>query len=169
MPVSLDRIAKLTTQQEFRLVRDAMAKNLKSIEKPALKKMIGVLRVHMIKARGRALAEARKGLTGDLSKRKAGIFRDALQRCEHYLLEIEVQQAHEQHVAAARRALAKKRTSTGKPIPRPASRTAGKGMASKPRAKPVARLTAGREKGHVLGTQRRAQAKRDTRQAKARQ
>jgi hypothetical protein len=163
MPAQLNRIAKYTTQQEFDLVRDVLSTDLKSLDKPTLKKRIRVLRRHADKARGRAVTEARKGVSGELSKRKMGIFLEALQKCEHYLLDIEVQEAREQHKAAARKALEKKRSSANRTMPRPSSRTAGTGMVSKPRTKPVPRLTAGREKGHVLGVQRRAQAKRDDR------
>lgn len=163
MPAQLNRIAKFTTRQEFDLVRDVLSTDLKSLDKPALKKRIGVLRRHADKARRLAITEARKGMSGELSKRKMGIFLEALQKCEHYLLDIEVREAREQHVAAARKALEKKRSSANRTMPRPSSRTAGAGMASKPRTKPVPRLTAGREKGHVLGAQRRAQAKRDKR------
>lgn len=163
MPTQLNQIAKYTTRQEFDLVRDVLSTKLNSLSKPALKKRIGVLRRHADKSRKLILNEARKGMPGALSKRKMGIFLDALHKCEHFLLEIEVQEAHEQHMAAARKALEMKRRSIDKTMPRPASRTAGKGMMPKPRTKPVARLTAGRAKGHVLGTQRRAQAKRDSR------
>jgi hypothetical protein len=163
MPAQLNRIAKYTTRQEFDLVRDVLSKDLKSLNKPALKKRIGVLRRHADKARKLALTEARRGTSGELSRRKMGIFLEALHKCEHYLLDIEVQEAREQHMAAARKALEKKRSSASRTKPHPASRTAGAGMVSKPRTKPVPRLTAGRAKGHVLGTQRRAQAKRDNR------
>lgn len=159
----LNRIAKFTTQQEFDLVRDVLSTKLNSLSKAALKKRIGLLRRHADRARSLALKEARKGMPGDLLKRKMGIFLDALHKCEHFLLDIEVQEAHEQHMAAARKALQTKRSSTARTMRRPASRTASKGMTAKPRTKPVPRLTAGREKGHVLGTQRRAQAKRDSR------
>lgn len=163
MPTSLNRIAKYTTRQEFDLVRDVLSKDLRALDKPALKKRIGVLRRHADKARRCALIDARKGMSGELSKRKMGLFLEALHKCEHFLLDIEVQEAHEQHMAAARKALEKKRGSPDRTMPRPPSRTARTGMASKPRTRPVPRLTAGREKGHVLGTQRRAQAKRDKR------
>lgn len=163
MPAQLNRIAKYTTKQEFALVRDVLSTHLKSLDKPTLKKRIGVLRRHADKARRCALTEARKGTSGELSRRKMGIFLEALNKCEHYLLDIEVQEAREQHVAAARKALEKKRSSANRTMPHPSSRTAGTGMAPKPRTKPVPRLTAGRAKGHVLGVQRRAQAKRDNR------
>ena len=163
MPTQLNRIAKFTTQQEFDLVRDVLSTKVNTLTKAGLKKRIGVLRRHADKARGLALKEARRGMAGDLSKRKMGIFLEALHKCEHFLLDIEVREAREQHMAAARKALETKRSSTARTMRRPASRTARKGMTPKPRTKPVARLTAGREKGHVLGTQRRAQAKRDSR------
>lgn len=131
------------------------------ILKPGLKKRIGVSRRHADKARKPAVGEARKGMPGGLSKRKAEIFREALRKCEHRLLDIEVPEAREQHVAAARKALDGRRGSTSTTMPRPASRTAGKGMTSKPRTKPVLRLTAGRAKGHGRGVRRRTQAKRD--------
>lgn len=163
MATQLNRVAKYTTQQEFDLVRDILPAKQNSLTKAALKKRIGILRRHADKSRIVALKEARKGMSGDLSKRKMGIFLEALHKCEHFLLDIEVQEARELHMAAARKALEKKRTTTTRTMPRPATRTAGRGMASKPRTKPVTRLTAGREKGHVLGVQRRSQAKRDSR------
>jgi hypothetical protein len=123
MPAQLNRIAKYTTQQEFDLVRDVLSTDLKSLDKPTLKKRIRVLRRHADKARGRAVTEARKGVSGELSKRKMGIFLEALQKCEHYLLDIEVEEAREQHKAAARKALEKKRSSADRTMPRPSSRT----------------------------------------------
>jgi hypothetical protein len=162
MSAKLSRIAKYTTQQEFELVRDALSTEPRALDKQALRKRIGALRRHMDRARSRAMSEARKGQSGTLSIRKAEIFRDALHRCDRRLLDIEVKEAREQHVAAARKALASKRGARKK-NQRPANRTAAKGMTSKPRSKPVPRAGAGREKGHVLGMQRRGQAKRDNR------
>ncbi|MEM8744683.1 MAG: hypothetical protein AAGF14_08635 [Pseudomonadota bacterium] len=161
MPSQLNRIAKYTTEREFELLRDVLSKDIRELERSVLRKRIPVLRRHSDKARERAIAEARKGQSGELSKRKAEIFREALRRCERRLLEIEVKEAREAHKEAARKALEKKRSSAAKS--RPSSRSKSKGMAAKPRSKSVKRLTAGREKGHVLGTQRRGQAKRDSR------
>ncbi|MDA7949175.1 MAG: hypothetical protein MPJ78_17070 [Hyphomicrobiaceae bacterium] len=162
MPSLLNRIAKYTSEREFDLVRDVLSKDIRNLDRAALRKRIPTLRRHSDKARERAIAEARKGQSGELSKRKAEIFRDALRRCERRLLEIEVKEARELHREAARKALAKKKSAkTSKS--RPGSRTTSKGMAAKPRSKSVKRLTAGREKGHVLATQRRGQAKRDSR------
>lgn len=162
MSAKLNLIAKYTTQQEFELVREAFSTEPGALDKQALRKHISALRRHAEKARARAISEARKGMSGTLSRRKAEIFRDALQRCERRLLDIEVREAREQHVAAARKVLESKRGARKK-NQRPASRTAAKGMTGKPRSKPVPRPTAGRKKGHVLGMQRRGQAKRDNR------
>ncbi len=163
MPTQLNRIAKYTTEQEFELVRDILSTKVNPLRTATLKKRIGILRRHADKARARAIAEARKGMSGDLSKRKADIFLDALQRCEHWLLDIEVKEARELHEAAARKALATKRGTPKSATRQPATRTAGKGMAPKPSTKSVPRLTAARMKGHVRATQRRRQAKRDSR------
>ncbi len=162
MSTLLNRIAKYTSERELDLVRDVLSKELRNLDRSTLRKRISTLRRHSDKARERAISEARKGQSGELSKRKAEIFRDALRRCERRLLEIEVKEARELHKAAAVKALQKKRAST-KGKKRPGTKTASKGMAAKPRGKTVPRLTAGREKGHVLGTQRRSQAKRDSR------
>ena len=162
MPALLNRVAKYTSQREFELVRQLLTKRVRELDKSTLKKRVGTLRRHCDKARERAITEARSGKSGELSRRKAEIFRDALRRCEQRLLEIEVKEAREHHAASARGALAKKRTKS--PPKRPAgARTTNRGMVSKPRSRPVERLTAGREKGHVLAAQRRGQARRDNR------
>ncbi len=158
----LNRVAKYTSEQEFKLVHDVLSKEIRQLDRPSLRKRVSTLRRHSDKARERAIAEARKGQSGELSKRKAEIFREALRRCERRLLEIEVREAREQHKAAAQKALETKRSNKAAKK-RPAARTARKGMSSKPRASKAPRLTAGREKGHVLGVQRRGQAKRDSR------
>ena len=162
MSALLNRISKYTSEREFALIHDVLSKRLKELDKATLRKRISTLRRHCDKAREMAISEARKGKSGELSKRKAEIFRDALRRSERRFLEIEVKEARERHKASARLALQKRRAKT--PAKRPsAGRSAGKGMASKPRIKPVIRQTAGREKGHVLGVQRRGQARRDKR------
>jgi len=158
----LNRVSKYTSEREFELLHDVLSKAIRDLDRPSLRKRISTLRRHSDKAREKAITEARKGQSGELSKRKAEIFREALRRCERRLLEIEVKEAREQHKAAAQKALEKKRSNKSSKK-RPAARTARKGMSSKPRARKAPRLTAGREKGHVLGVQRRGQAKRDSR------
>ena len=160
MTARLNRIKKLTTQREFELVSEVLSKALKELHEKALKRRITQLRKYFDKARARAIAEARKGKVGELSRRKAEIFRETLQRCESRLLELEVKTARELQKASAQAALKQKQRAAKAKRPGP-GRTAGKGMASKPRGKPLSRLTAGREKGRLLGTQRRSQARRD--------
>ncbi|MCP4328625.1 MAG: hypothetical protein GY791_09350 [Alphaproteobacteria bacterium] len=162
MSALLNRVAKYTSEREFELLRPVLSKGLKDMDKATLKRRIGILRRYADKAREKAIAEARKGESGELSRRKAEIFREALRRGERRLLDIEVKEARQRHRAAARSALEKKSAGKTGKRPRP-GRTASRGIASKPRTSPVPRLTAGREKGHVLAVQRRSQAKRDKR------
>jgi hypothetical protein len=58
-------------------------------------------------------------MSGELSKREAEIFLEALQKCQHRLLDIEVREAREQHKLAARKAFEKKRSSANRTMPPP--------------------------------------------------
>ncbi len=158
----LNRAAKYTSEKEFEMIRDVLTGSIRDLDKTTLRKRERLLRRYADKSREKAIAEARKGQSGDLSKRKADVLRHALQRIEARLFDIEVKEAREEHKAAALAALALKQKSKGASKV-PPGRTARSGMKSKTRKTAVPRLSAGRQKGHVLATGKRGQAKKDHR------
>ena len=173
-------MSELTTAREIRLLtedeRDFVAKShqpaLADLDRAAARDLLAHSR--RLRDRYRDLAErqrreargkakpqgARPATDNTNTKIKQRVFAHAVKRLNKHIARLEAKEARAATVAGMRRALEMRQEAAATAAPK--SRTKGKGMAAAPNAKGPEFPDNARQRGRQSATQKRAQAKRDS-------